>query len=147
MSFCVYISVLLTYADGIVLPAPTAMAIRRLLYICNSYAIKFRMSFKGSKTKCVIFSQRHYLVGVKSVFPTFWVGDCGNESLDQWSHLGHVISSIGDDFWICRSQVQIPAVPLFRSVITLSKLFTRIYSGQWGLSSFLGRLISTRLNL
>jgi len=27
-----------------------------------------------------------------------------------------------------RSQVQIPAAPLFRRVITVSKLFTRIYS-------------------
>jgi len=42
-------------------------------------------------------------------------------------------------FWICRSQVQIPAVTLFQRVISLSKLFTHIYSGQLSLSSFRGR--------
>jgi len=46
-------------------------------------------------------------------------------------------------FLICRSQVQISAVTLFRRVITSSKLFTHIYSGQLSLSSFRGRYIST----
>jgi len=47
-------------------------------------------------------------------------------------------------FWICRSQVQILAVSLFRRVglITLSKLFTRISSRQQRFSSFRLRVAS-----
>jgi len=89
--FCVYIDVLLTqlkeagtgcivsgwfvgsmaYADDLVLLAPTAMAMSRMLSICNSFAIEFSMSFNASKTKCVIFRPRHYHDGAKSVFPCF----------------------------------------------------------------------------
>jgi len=49
----------------------------------------------------------------------------------------------GQRFWICRSQVQILAVPLFRHLITLSELVTRICSDQVSLSSIWGWLIST----
>jgi len=34
-----------------------------------------------------------------SVFPYFSIVDCGIEIVDQWSHLGHVISSKGDDLY------------------------------------------------
>jgi len=30
-------------------------------------------------------------------FPVFCISDCGIEIVDQWSHLGHVISSKVDD--------------------------------------------------
>jgi len=51
------------------------------------------MSFNASKTKCVIFRPRHNLAGAKSVFPSFCISDCDIEPVDQWCHLGHVISS------------------------------------------------------
>jgi len=41
-----------------------------------------------------------------------------------------------------RMQVQIPVGTLFRRLIFLSNLLTRIYLGQLNLSSFRGRLIS-----
>jgi len=92
--FCVYIDVLHTQleaglgcfvsgwcsgaivcADDLVLLVPTAMAMRRLLSIHNSFATEFRTSFNTSKTKCVIFRPRHYVAGAKSVFPSFCISD------------------------------------------------------------------------
>jgi len=87
----------MAYADDLVLFTPTAMAMRRMLSICNSYAIEFHMSFHASKTKSVVFRPRHYLAGAKSVFPSFCFGVCGSEIVDQWSHLRYVTRSKGDD--------------------------------------------------
>jgi len=33
------------------------------------------------------------------LFPYFCISDCGIEIVDQWSHLGHVFSSKGDDLY------------------------------------------------
>ena len=42
-------------------------------------------------------------------------------------------------FLICGSQVGIPAAPLGRRVLNLSKLLTHNFSGQLSISSFRGR--------
>jgi len=43
----------LAYADDIVLIAPTATAMRKLLSICGEYAIEYCISFNASKSKCL----------------------------------------------------------------------------------------------
>jgi Reverse transcriptase (RNA-dependent DNA polymerase) len=44
----------LAYADDIVLIAPTATAMRKLLALCDSYACDYCISFNAHKTKCMI---------------------------------------------------------------------------------------------
>jgi hypothetical protein len=41
----------LAYADDIVITAPTATAMRKLLAICDRYACEYHMSFNARKTK------------------------------------------------------------------------------------------------
>ena len=77
--FCVYVDVLLlslrdagagcfigeffvgalAYADDVVLLAPTAHAMRRLLSIHDEYGSEYSMSFNANKSKCLIFQARH----------------------------------------------------------------------------------------
>jgi len=54
------------------------------------------MSFNANKTKFVIFHPR-----AKSDFSSFFICDCGCviEIVNQWSQLGHVISSKSDDLY------------------------------------------------
>jgi len=42
------------YADDIVLIAPTATALRKLLIICDEYARDYNISFNVVKTKCLV---------------------------------------------------------------------------------------------
>ena len=45
------------YADDIVLLAPTATAMRRMLSICDSFANEFSVLFNANKSKCVFLSE------------------------------------------------------------------------------------------
>jgi hypothetical protein len=44
------------YADDIVLVAPSATALWRLLTICDDYAREYRIAFNAAKSKCLIIS-------------------------------------------------------------------------------------------
>ena len=45
----------LAYADDVVLLAPTATALRRMLSICDCYASEYCISFNAIKSKCLVF--------------------------------------------------------------------------------------------
>ena len=53
----------LAYADDIVLSAPSASALPKMLAVCDKYAADFDMSFNADKSKCMIVlpSSRRYL--------------------------------------------------------------------------------------
>jgi len=60
----------LAYADDLVLLAPSASAMRRLLSICDEFANEFDVKFNASKSKCMFFhpvGERSYC-RVKPVF-------------------------------------------------------------------------------
>ena len=42
------------YADDLVLLAPTASALRKMLAVCDVYAAEYSMSFNAQKSKCLI---------------------------------------------------------------------------------------------
>ena len=44
----------LAYADDLVLLAPTASALRKMLAICAVYAAEYFMSFNTQKSKCLV---------------------------------------------------------------------------------------------
>jgi len=117
--FCVYIDGLLTalasanvgcyigrnyvgalaYADDLVLIAPSASALRKMLTICDYYASDFYMSFNASKSKCIVMifpSSRACLRPLLSVC-NFKIGGKVIEFVSSYSHLGHVITDSLDD--------------------------------------------------
>lgn len=84
----------LAYADDIVLIAPTASAMRRLLRICSDYANEFDILFNPSKTKCLIAapSARHYHFD-RDHLSNFTIDGKPIEYVLSFKHLGHMISS------------------------------------------------------
>jgi len=102
----------------------------------NSYLSLIRPEAPGPYWGLYSHSSSH--IGSHSVkWKWFIIRKMLNKFIDTWGAVAERLP------WICRSLVQIPVVPLYWCVITLSKLFTRIYSGQLSLSSFRGWLIST----
>ena len=97
----------LAYADDIVLLAPSANAMRRMLlsqYIeraytvllcCDSYASDYNIIFNASKSKCIHFFPKGHNRKVLGGIPIFSVCSQPIEMVKQWSHLGHIISHDG----------------------------------------------------
>ena len=86
------------YADDIVLICPTPAAMRRLLKICDDFALLYDISFNANKSKflvvvpskwrslCSCFNQCRFTIGGKLI-----------EKVDSYPHLGHIISVNSDD--------------------------------------------------
>jgi len=63
-----------------------------MLKLCEEYAMDFDVDFNGSKSKCIVNRPRRtYDCAVH-----FSVGGQDIEIVDNWPHLGHVISKAGD---------------------------------------------------
>ena len=95
----------LAYADDIVLVAPTASALRKLLSICGDYASEYCISFNAAKSKCVIVlpkSRRAICNYAKAC--SFSITNQQIDNVESFKHLGHVISSQMEDALdiICR---------------------------------------------
>jgi hypothetical protein len=115
--FCVYFDTLLTslskaglgchvgsffvgalaYADDVVLLAPSASAMRRMLLICDDYAAQFNVVFcvNASKSKCLRCLPTSTAKHVSQVerFPSFSIGSQPIEFVAKWPHLGHIITN------------------------------------------------------
>lgn len=88
----------LAYADDIVLLAPSAFALRKMLAICDNYATEYYISFNAKKSKClVIFPSSKRFMYKHLEGCTFYVGNKPIEFVDSFSHLGHIITSRLDD--------------------------------------------------
>ena len=75
----------LAYADDIVLLAPSAFALRKMLAICDSYANDYHIVFNSKKSKCLVLfpSTRRFLYdSLKSC--TFYIGDKPIEFVDSF---------------------------------------------------------------
>ena len=84
----------LAYADDIVLLAPTPTAMRKLLSICDIYALKYDIIFNATKSKflVVIPGIRRSLQNILSGI-VFYVGGSVIEYVESYVHLGHIITS------------------------------------------------------
>jgi Reverse transcriptase (RNA-dependent DNA polymerase) len=53
----------LAYADDIVLLSPSPIALRKMLEICDTYALDYNICFNAKKSKCLIVApySQHYL--------------------------------------------------------------------------------------
>ncbi len=91
----------LAYADDIVLVAPTASAVRKLLSICGAYASEYCISFNAAKSKCLIVLPKNKLrLGAHDYFKEcrFSINNQQIDIVESFVHLGHVISSkTGDE--------------------------------------------------
>jgi len=88
----------LAYADDVVILAPTASAMRRLLKLCEEYAQTYSVLFNGAKSKCVVCESRSKVKALgfnRDV--RFTVNDFVIDIVGSWAHLGHIISADKDD--------------------------------------------------
>ena len=88
----------LAYADDIVLLAPTPYAMRKLLQICDTFAAEFDITFNPDKSKILVipaYKRRHLYRSMCNC--SFFIGSERIESVDSFSHLGHIITSSLDD--------------------------------------------------
>ena len=81
----------LAYADDLVLLAPTARAMRRLLALCDDFATSYNVMFNASKSKCIYFRPQRLKAISNLINPVFVIGGSVIEYVDQWLHLGHII--------------------------------------------------------
>jgi hypothetical protein len=92
----------LAYADDIVLVAPTPLALRKLLLICDKFAVANNMCFNAAKSKCIIIPPiraRHrvvYRLGSDCNL-SFSINARKIDFVESYKHLGHVINSAFDD--------------------------------------------------
>lgn len=87
----------LAYADDIVLISPTVHGMRSMLNTCDEYAKDFDVVFNGSKSKCIVNRpRRKSAMCADECDVRFSVGGQNIELVDNWPHLGHVISKDGD---------------------------------------------------
>jgi len=80
----------LAYAD-IVLVAPSASAMRRLLSICDYFASEYSISFNATKSKCMVISPH---TRRKVQYCEFVIQGKPMEFVSSYVHLGHLISDI-----------------------------------------------------
>jgi hypothetical protein len=70
-----------------------------MLRMCDDYATQFNVVFNASKSKCLpclpIGTSKHVTPTVS--IPSFSIGFNAIEFDAKWPHLGHVITSDGDD--------------------------------------------------
>lgn len=84
----------LAYADDIVLVAPTATALRKLLAICEDYAQEYCISFNAVKTKCLVVipkSRRFLFEHLDNT--VFSIDNKPISFVKSFTHLGHIITS------------------------------------------------------
>jgi hypothetical protein len=87
----------LAYADDLTLLAPTPRSLRRLLTICEEYASEFDIIFNGAKSKCLFITPSNYNVHAFGSNPIFTINGQVIEYVNQYPHLGHIISVNWDD--------------------------------------------------
>jgi hypothetical protein len=87
----------LAYADDFVLIAPTPSAMKKMLTICEEFAIEYNVLFNASKSECIYFhpkSRPNFLLHKYDITGlNFTINDSNIEFVDNYKHLGHVISS------------------------------------------------------
>jgi len=89
----IYVGVL-AYADDATLIAPTSIAVRCMLHVCEEFSREFCVTFNAAKSACVVVSTKperysesmeFSINGKKIVFS------------DEYVHLGHIITKNMDD--------------------------------------------------
>ena len=89
----------MSYADDLVLLAPSANAMRSMLHVCDIYAAQYNVLFNANKSKYICC----HPVGMTKCFtssfcyPAFSIGSQPIELVEKWPHLGHIITQDCND--------------------------------------------------
>ena len=83
---CYYFGAL-GYADDIVLLCPTKEGLRKMIEICEAYAVEHDLLFNGSKSKLLVCGT------VPEYVPKFYVNEKEVPVCDTAIHLGNLISN------------------------------------------------------
>ena len=88
----------IVYADDIVLISPTPAAMRKLLRICDEFAVMYDIVFNANKSKFLVVVPAKWR-NLSSNFNQclFSIGGKPIEKVDTYPHLGHIISAKADD--------------------------------------------------
>ena len=87
----------LAYADDIVLLAPTARAMRKLLCLCDEFASGFNVLFNAKKSKCLYIRPKEDNKSNCCLKRMFNIGGNAIKFVRQWPHLGYLINDICND--------------------------------------------------
>jgi hypothetical protein len=87
----------LAYADDLSLLAPTLGAMHSMLAICDVYAKEFNVIFNASKTKCMCLGDRFDHGCDRDYLPQFYIAGSCIDKVQEWPHLGHIISAKRSD--------------------------------------------------
>ena len=80
----------LSYADDLVLIAPSASALNDLLKVCHAFAIEHHIIFSGIKSVCMrILPPRVKLNNC----PSIYLGQSELQFVDEFNYLGHTVTS------------------------------------------------------
>ena len=97
IGFC-FVGVL-AYADDLVLLAPSANATRQMLKICDEFGGRYSVVFNAAKSTMLLClanrPARSYLISKPT--PVFYIGGNVIPYVNEWPHLGHIISVNCDD--------------------------------------------------
>jgi len=70
---------------------------RKMLRFREHYALEYNVMFKSDKTKCIFLPNKGCAGRLHTQRPVFYINNSAVEYVEQWPHLGHVISSDLDD--------------------------------------------------
>ena len=79
-----------SYADDVVLLAPSASALRIMLNICCTFSVAHKLEFNANKTQLICF----HAPSVRPIAPTIYFN---GTKLSYSVHLGHILTSNLDD--------------------------------------------------
>ena len=82
-----------TYADDVVLLAPCASTLRKMLQICCSFAVSHKLEFNAGKTQLIYF----HAPLVCPITPSIYFNGTQLSYSDKAIHLGHILTSTLDD--------------------------------------------------
>ena len=66
---------------------------RRLLSVCDNFAVGFNVMFNAKKSKCLCIDSRRTAQCASIQRSSFVIGGNDIEFVEQWPHLGHIITS------------------------------------------------------
>jgi len=103
IGFC-FVGVL-AHADDLLLLAPSPNATRNMLKICDEFGEQYPVIFNAFKSKCLLcLSSNRSCRLPYATTPVLYIGGNVIEFVNEWSHLGHVLLTSGDDMHDIESQ-------------------------------------------
>jgi len=86
----------LAYADDTVLLVPTHTAMWNMLAVCDNLAREHHVVFNAKKSKCLYFNSYPTRSRISTTVPQFSLAGNDIEFVDEWPHLGHIITKVHD---------------------------------------------------